>query len=237
MTDPMVLERWPRQRAGTARSSSWWGRAFVRSFEETVVDAADLAKARSMARSGRLGAVMVLAGMASAVVDPGRDGAVMPQVKVTRLDDPSWAGFEAELAREAGHVAALESAELPAELVEHADEAGVEVLPGPADFETACDCKAWVQPCPHALALLYQLAWRIDADPYVLLLLRGRTREQLLDAEPLDTLDVDDSAGRAARILALAEDAPAGHGLADSRVAAYDESVASLVDPAPGSPP
>jgi uncharacterized Zn finger protein len=225
----MVLERWPRQRAGTARSSTWWSRAFVRSFEETVVDAADLAKARSMARSGRLGAVMVLAGMASAVVDAGRDGAVMPQLKVTRLDDPSWAGFDTELAREAGHLAALEAGELPAELVEHADEAGVELLPGPADFETACDCKAWVQPCPHALALLYQLAWRIDDDPYVLLLLRGRTREQLLQVEPARAVEIDDGAGRAARILALAEHAPTGHGLADSAVAAYDEAVNRLL--------
>ena len=32
----------------------------------------------------------------------------------------------------------------------------------------------------HALALLYQLAWQVDADPYVMLLLRGRTREALL---------------------------------------------------------
>ena len=39
---------------------------------------------------------------------------------------------------------------------------------------------AWAQPCLHALALLYQLAWHVDADPYVLLLLRGRTRERLL---------------------------------------------------------
>ncbi|HET9499477.1 MAG TPA: hypothetical protein VFO98_04390 [Marmoricola sp.] len=228
MADPMVLDRWPRQRSGTARSTTWWGRAFVRSFEETVVDAADLGRARSLARSGRLGAVMVLSGMASVVVDPGKDGAVVPQLRLTRLADRQWEGFEAELVREAGHLAALESGELPADLVEHADEAGIELLPGPADVETACDCKAWVQPCPHALALLYQLAWRIDADPYVLLLLRGRTREQLLEARPTEQ-EVGDSAARAARILALSEDAPDGHGLADSAVAAYDEAVSRLL--------
>ena len=69
MGDPMVFPRIGRIRGQAARSSTWWGRAWVRSFEETVVDAGDLLVARSLARSGRLGAVMVLAGMASVVVD------------------------------------------------------------------------------------------------------------------------------------------------------------------------
>lgn len=229
MADPMVLPRWPARKRPTARSSTWWGRAFVRSFEELVLDEDELVRARSLARSGRLGAVMVIAGMASAVVDPGDDDAVVPQVKVRRLDDAAWDGFLVELTREAGHLAALESGQLPEDLVENADEAGIELLPGAADIETACECAAWTQPCVHALALLYQLAWRIDDDPYVLLLLRGRTREAVQDLEPPDDPVVDDSATRAAAILRLAENAPRGHGLADSEVAAYDEAVSRLI--------
>jgi hypothetical protein len=41
----------------------------------------------------------------------------------------------------------------------------------------------------------------------------------------------DDAMQRAALLLSLAEHAPAGHGLADSAVAAYDEAVAQLLDP------
>ena len=115
--------------------------------------------------------------MASAVVDPGTEYPLMAQVKVDRLDAEGWTTFAREAARESGHAAALEAGELPADLVEHADEAGVEVLPGPGDIDTACECDAWAQPCVHALALLYQLAWQVDRDPYVLMLLRGRTRE------------------------------------------------------------
>jgi uncharacterized Zn finger protein len=200
----------------------------VRSFEETVLDAADLPAARALARSGRLGAVMVLAGMASVVVDPGAPTARMAQLRLGRLDDDAWQGFEGELGREAGFTAALESGELPADLVEHADQAGVELLPGPADFETACECDAWAQPCVHALALLYQLARHLDGEPYALLLLRGRTREQLLD-EPVPAVPLGDVATRAAEILRLADEAPTGHGLADSAVAAYDETISGLI--------
>jgi uncharacterized Zn finger protein len=227
--DPMIFPRLGRQRGATARSTTWWGRAWVRSFEETVLEASDLVAARALSRSGRLGAVMVISGMASAVVDPGTSAAVIAQVRVRRLDDDQWRTFTEEAAREAGFLAALEVGELPAELVENADEAGVELVPGPADLDTACECDAWAQPCLHALALLYQLARHVDADPYTLLLLRGRTREQLLDPAAALTLEASDAAARAATILALAEDAPTGHGLADTAVAAYDDEVGRLL--------
>lgn len=228
MADPMVFPRVGRVRGAAARSSTWWGRAWVRSFEETALDAADLTAGRTLSRSGRLGAVMVLAGMSSVVVDRGGPSSVIAQLRVSCLDDRAWQTFTEELAREAGFVPALESGELPTELVEQADQAGVELLPGPADLETACECDAWAQPCVHALALLYQLAWHLDGDPYALLLLRGRTREQLLD-EPLTPVPLDDVAARAAEILRLAGEAPAGHGLADTAVAAYDEQVSRLL--------
>ena len=112
----------------------------------------------------------------------------------------------------------------------YTDQTGVELLPGPADLETACECDAWAQPCVHALALLYQLAWHLDGDPYALLLLRGRTREQLLDATPTPVDPaLDDTAARATEILRLAGEAPAGHGLADTAVAAYDEAISRLL--------
>jgi uncharacterized Zn finger protein len=200
----MVFPRVGRVSGPAARSTTWWGRAWVRSFEETVFDAADLPAARALARGGRLGAVMVLAGMASVVVDRAGPEPVMAQLRLAQLDDTAWRGF-----------------------VEQADQTGIEVLPGPADFETACECDAWAQPCVHALALLYQLAWHIDGDPYALLLLRGRSREHLLDAAEPDALD--DVARRATAIMDLASQAPTGHGLADTAVAAYDEEISRLV--------
>lgn len=237
LTLPLLLPRLSRVRGTAARSTTWWGRALVRSFEELTVEGSDLVAARSLARSGRVGAIVVLEAMASAVLDPGAAGGTMAQVKVARLDDESWTTFAKEAARESGFAAALEAGDLPADLVEHADEAGVELLPGSGDIDTACDCDAWTQPCLHALALLYQLAWQVDLDPYVLLLLRGRTRESLLDevgaltsgaCAPVDE-ERELARARAEQVLALAADAPSGHGLADAAVAAYDEAVARLL--------
>lgn len=227
--DPMVYPRRGRVRGAAARASTWWGKAWVRSFEETVLEASDLVTGRALARSGRLGAVMVISGMASAVMDAGTPTALIAQVRVRRLDEPQWAVFTTELEREAGYLASLETGDLPADLVEHADEAGVEVVPGPGDLDTACECDSWAQPCLHVLALLYQLAWIADQDPYALLLLRGRTRDQLQDSASLAPGEARDAAARAATILALADEAPRGHGLADTAVAAYDDEVSRLL--------
>lgn len=243
MPDPMVFPRLARSRGATARSTTWWGRAFVRCFEELAPDQSDLLAARSLARSGRFGAVVVLEAMSSAVLDAGTETPLMAQMRVGRLAADGWTTFAREAARESGHAAALEAGELPADLVEHADQAGVEVLPGPAEIDTACECDHWAQPCVHALALLYLLARHVDADPYVLLLLRGRTREDLLaeveafvatmvghgPPSALGDPERADAQARAAHVLALAHDAPEGHGLADAAVAAYDETVARLL--------
>ena len=126
---------------------------------------------------------------------------------------------------------ALLAGELPHALVEHAEEAGVELLPYGGELGSACTCDAWVDPCPHALAVLYQLAWLVEADPFVLLHLRGLARERVLrdlhrlvrppageapldaespgDSTPSGPDDVDDlvvaedAAVRAARLLRL----------------------------------
>jgi uncharacterized Zn finger protein len=119
------------------------------------------------------------------------------------------------VAAEAGRVAALLAGELPHTLVEHAEEAGVELLPYGGELGSTCTCDAWTDPCPHALAVLYQLAWLLEDDPFVLLHLRGLARDDLLArlhertvteaAAPDEDPDLDvavDAALRAAALLA-----------------------------------
>src|SRR6478735_8404748 len=97
-----------------------------------------------------------------------------------------------------------------------ADEAGVELLPFGGELEASCTCSAWVDPCAHALAAAYQVAWLVDADPFVLLALRGLSREDLLGRlhnreerrsevpdDPDDVALAVDAATRATRILQL----------------------------------
>ncbi|MEV1177294.1 SWIM zinc finger family protein, partial [Nonomuraea sp. NPDC049784] len=72
--------------------------------------------------------------------------------------------------------------DMPHDLVEAAEDAAVPLLPAVGDLEPECSCPDWGHPCKHAAALCYQASWLLDADPFVLLLMRGRGERELVEA-------------------------------------------------------
>jgi uncharacterized Zn finger protein len=199
-----------------ARAHTWWGKAWVRAVEEAAYTEADLRRARSLARSGRVGGITVDDGSFLAAVADGEEvWTVSGGLPV--LDDGAAQALVETVAAESGRIAALLAGDLPFTLVEHAEEAGVELLPFGAELGSECTCGAWTQPCPHALAVLYQLTWLIEADPFVLLHLLGLPRDDLLaclhrqtpgsPGDP-DVEIAEDAALRAARALSVLADDP-----------------------------
>jgi uncharacterized Zn finger protein len=206
----VTFSRIPPRRS-TSRAATWWGRAWVRAVEEASYADSDLHAARQLSRSGSIAAITI--GGGSVVAQVHHRGDVWPVgATVPELDPVSRRAFVEVVGGEAGHLAALMAGELPHRLVEHAEEAGVELLPYGAELGSACPCGAWVDPCVHALAVLLQVAWLVDGDPWVLLRLRGLTPEDLqtdLAAEGVGDDDLAvamDAAVRAARVVSLAED-------------------------------
>jgi len=206
-------------RRSTTRAATWWGRAWVRAVEEAAYSEGDLHTARALSRSGAIGGITVDHGTIVAACFDRSDvwsvGSTVPE-----LDPISRRAFVDVVAAESGHLAALLSGELPYRLVEQSEEAGVELLPYGGELGSSCPCGSWVDPCVHALAVLLQVAWLVDGDPWVLLRLRGLSPDDLqaelvradeADEEVGDPLDGDlaaavDAAVRAARVLALADD-------------------------------
>jgi uncharacterized Zn finger protein len=177
--EPTVVLPAAAPRRSAARAARWWAKAWVRAVEESSYAPADLLAGRSLARSGRIGQISVSPGrFVAAVEDAHGLWAVVGALPV--LEPDAVAALVEAVAADSGRVAALLSGDLPFELVEHAEEAGVELLPYGTELTTSCSCEAWAAPCPHALAVMYQLAWLVDADPLVLFHLRGLPREELL---------------------------------------------------------
>lgn len=169
--------RLPARRGGGA--GTWWSKAVVRAVEEAAFSVQDLRRARTLARSGAVGAITVSDGGAVAAVTDG-DDAFTVEVTVPVLDEADAAAFAELVAAESGRIGALLSGQLPHAFVEAIEEAGVELLPYGGELGSACTCDAWLDPCPHALAVLTQLAWLIQADPFVLTHLRGLSRDRVL---------------------------------------------------------
>ncbi|AXG57940.1 hypothetical protein SLCG_6785 [Streptomyces lincolnensis] len=187
----------PRESDDDGFAATWWGNAWVEALEEGALDAKRLARGRGYAEKGHVDAITVTPGLVLAYVQGSRPRPYRVQVRLRTLDDEDWDRLLHGAAERTGDIAALLDRELPPSLAE----TGVPLLPGPRELDPRCSCPDSGHPCKHAAALCYQTARLLDADPFVLLLLRGRGERELLEA--LSRL----SAARAAR--AAQEQGPA----------------------------
>ncbi|MFC5828951.1 SWIM zinc finger family protein [Nonomuraea insulae] len=178
MTNARGFAAFPPQRAGARFATSWWGRAWIQALEDTSLDHGLLRKGRAYAKTGQLGPITVSPGRLAAVAESEYDTVV----RVEQLTDAAWERFLDQVAAKAGHIAALLDRDMPHDLVEAAEDAAVPLLPAVGDLEPECSCPDWGHPCKHAAALCYQASWLLDADPFVLLLLRGRGERDLIEA-------------------------------------------------------
>lgn len=182
MTDEVRgFPAFPRMQRGARFARSWWGNAWIKAMEDTSLDQGRLSRGRTYARTGHVDAITVSPGRLSALVHGSDVEPYRTDVYVERLTDAEWDRFLDQVAARAGHIAALLDKDMPHDLVEAAEDAGVHLLPSVGDLDPECTCLDWGHPCKHAAALCYQTSWLLDADPFVLLLLRGRGERELLD--------------------------------------------------------
>ncbi|WP_369274288.1 SWIM zinc finger family protein [Streptomyces sp. R11] len=168
----------PRPAEDARFAETWWGNAWVTALEEGALDTKRLARGRGYAQEGHVDAITVTPGLVLAYVRGSRPRPYRVQVRLRTLEDADWARFLDAVAERPGHIAALLDKEMPQSLAD----CGVPLLPGPGDLDPRCSCPDRGHPCKHAAALCYQTARLLDADPFVLLLLRGRGERALLDA-------------------------------------------------------
>ncbi|MFI5569217.1 SWIM zinc finger family protein [Streptomyces sp. NPDC051740] len=215
----------PRASDSEGFAETWWGDAWVTALEEGALDAARLARGRGYAERGHVDAITVTPGLLLAYVQGSRPRPYRVQVRLRTFTDADWERFLDAAADRPGHIAALLDKEMPQSLAD----CGAALLPGPGDLAPQCSCPDSGHPCKHAAALCYQTARLLDADPFVLLLLRGRGERQVIDA--LSRL----SATRAARAARGKEPEPLPDIRAADVLARRDRELPPL--PAPLPPP
>jgi len=161
---------------------SWWGEAWVEALEGIAGGRGSrLARGKRWAKANRDADLRIEPGGAEAAIRADRDDAHEVHVGLRQLRDDEWDAVLDAIAAKAAHAAALLDGELDPAVVADARTVEVELLPRPRDLRTLCTCADEVEPCEHAAAVCHLLADAIDADPFVLLLLRGRRRDDVLD--------------------------------------------------------
>jgi uncharacterized Zn finger protein len=204
---------------------TWWGRAWVEALEERAqLDPSRLPRGIAYSRSGNVGEILVAPGEVRASVEGRMREPYQVRVRVRVFDDDQWAQVLDAIASRLAHAAAMLEGDLPVEVAADIAEAGLSLLPGAGEIGPRCTCPDEADPCKHAAAVCYLVADALDADPFVALLLRGRTRAEVLAGVRTRRRDLD-------RDDATAADVPQAAGLQQGPEASGDRPGSNDGDP------
>ncbi len=161
--------------------ATWWGKAWVDALEQRArLDPNRLPRGRTYARTGAVSGLEVRAGEIVAAVQGSRAKPYKVTVRVRTYSAKEWDRTLTALASQVGHLAALLDGEMPPEVADDVTAAGIDLLPVAGEVQPRCSCPDWAEPCKHSAAVCYLVADTLDADPFLLFLMRGRDRDSLL---------------------------------------------------------
>jgi hypothetical protein len=167
--------------AVTGPGHTWWGRAWVDALEQRArLDPNRLPRGRDYARSGAVGELVLAPGEVRARVQGRLSQPYEVRVRVRQYGQGEWDRVLGAISAQLGRAAALLDGELPPEIAADVAAAGLDLLPGAGEVGPRCTCPDEADPCKHAAAVCYLVADALDADPFAVLLLRGRTRGEVL---------------------------------------------------------
>lgn len=173
-----------------AASATWWADRW-----QAVLDAAGPANARRVQRGQ---AVARRGGVEDLDIAPGQITGRVPEDRVSPYrvelswpvpDEEAWTAAVTALAGEVRSTAALLDGQLPEDADDVLADVGVPLVPEPDDLRRSCTCTERTTWCRHVAAVHTAAGLAFARDPFLLLLLRGRTRDELLRALRTDRGD------------------------------------------------
>jgi uncharacterized Zn finger protein len=161
---------------------TWWSKRWI-----GVLESFDMGKrltrGKSYARKGQVISIDVEKGIVRAKVQGTRKKPYQVKISLDPITDPAWEKVEDRMASKAIFAARLLASEMPHNIEDAFSEAGVSLFPASKqELETDCSCPDWANPCKHIAAVYYLLAERFDEDPFLIFKLRGRRKDEIIDA-------------------------------------------------------
>lgn len=163
-------------------SREWWAQRWI-DVLESFGWIRRLARARVYAREGNVLNIEFKGPKVFAKVQ----GTAPDPYKVTLSLDPftdeQWTYVIEAMAQRAIFSAKLLAGEMPQTIEEVFTANGLSLFPFTKfDIHSKCSCPDPANPCKHIGAVYYLLGDRFSEDPFVLFQLRGRTKEQIIEA-------------------------------------------------------
>jgi uncharacterized Zn finger protein len=165
-----------------AFAANWWAKRWLAVLDSYGIGSR-LQRGRSYARSGQVLNIEVRPGLVKARVQGSRPKPYAVEIQVSALPDAEWERVLDTISQQAIFAAQLLDGEMPPEIETAFDVARASLFPtSPRDLVTDCSCPDYSNPCKHIAAVYYLLGEQFDQDPFLIFTLRGRTREQIIEA-------------------------------------------------------
>src|SRR5215207_5572155 len=165
-----------------AFAANWWAKRWLAVLESYGIGSR-LQRGRSYARGGQVVSIAVLSGLVNAKVQGSRPQPYRITIEVKTLSDAEWERVLDAVSEQAIFAAQLLDGEMPQEIETTFETAKVSLFPkDPRDVLTDCSCPDYANPCKHIAAVYYLLGEQFDLDPFLIFSLRGRTKEQVIEA-------------------------------------------------------
>ena len=181
--------------------STWWSKRWIGVLESFGMGAR-LTRGRSYARQGQVVSMDIEPGIVNARVQGSQPRPYKVKIQLKSLSDQEWEQVLDAMASQAIFAAKLLAGEMPTDIEDAFRAVNLSLFPTKvSDLVTDCTCPDWANPCKHIAAVYYLLAERFDEDPFLIFKLRGRTKEQIIQAlrqKRLAALPVEDAASATA---------------------------------------
>jgi len=178
---PIAVEGGLQARSQRGRiGDTWWSQRFLAVLESFGMGSR-LQRGKRYARTGQVLTMEVGPGEVKASVQGSRSRPYRVFVETDVLTPDEWDDVEAVMASRAVFTASLLAGEMPEEIEEAFAATASSLFPTTgSEFESACSCPDWENPCKHIAAVFYLLAEAFDRDPFLIFAWRGRDKEALL---------------------------------------------------------
>lgn len=187
---------------------SWWAKRWIAVLESFHIGSR-LERGRSYARRGQVVSIDIDKGAVRAKVQGSRPTPYTVTILFKTLTATNWQKLTQALSGQALFAAKLLAGEMPQDIEQVFTAVHLSLFPATLqELNTECSCPDWSNPCKHIAAVYYLLGEEFDRDPFLLFLLRGISRDELMSqlgsisaAPQRDTALVRQDAGSASSSL------------------------------------
>jgi uncharacterized Zn finger protein len=158
---------------------TWWSQRWLETLE-SYGWGNRLERGRRYARMGQVVSFELSQGKVEALVQGSRPKPYRVTIEVKQFQRNAWESVAKAMASKAIFASKLLAGEMPQNIEDAFMNASLTLFPGKREIRTDCSCPDDANPCKHIAATYYILAEEFDRDPFLVFLLRGRTKDGLI---------------------------------------------------------